>query len=106
MRVERKSTPSHQGPSHPRAPARRDRRGPRRLLLTRQERAGSPVPRRGPRGERCDVKDVADELGNTPAVCRSSSIDPRLIDLWERGQTITPRRNRAAAERAVRDLLS
>ncbi|HEY3437217.1 MAG TPA: DNA topoisomerase IB [Actinotalea sp.] len=52
------------------------------------------------------VKDVAEELGNTPAVCRSSYIDPRLIDLWERGQMITPRRTRAAAERAVLELLS
>ncbi|MGV8978679.1 MAG: hypothetical protein ACOH17_11590 [Cellulomonas sp.] len=52
------------------------------------------------------VKDVAGELGNTPAVCRSSYIDPRLIDLWERGQVITPRRTRASAERAVRELLS
>lgn len=52
------------------------------------------------------VKDVAEVLGNTPAVCRSSYIDPRLIDLWERGQTMTTRRSRAAAERAVLDLLA
>ncbi|WP_225228455.1 site-specific integrase, partial [Oerskovia rustica] len=55
------------------------------------------------------VRDVADELGNTPAVARSSYIDPRLVDLWERGQTIEPllgrRRSQAAAERAVLDLL-
>ena len=52
------------------------------------------------------VKDVAEELGNTPAVCRASYIDPRLFDLWERGRTIGPRRTRAAAERAVLELLS
>lgn len=52
------------------------------------------------------VREVADELGNTPAVCRASYIDPRLFDLWERGQTIGPRRTRAAAERAVLELLS
>ena len=52
------------------------------------------------------VRDVADDLGNTPAVCRSSYIDPRLIDLWERGQTIGPRRTRGAVERAVLELLS
>jgi len=55
------------------------------------------------------VRDVAEELGNTPAVARSSYIDPRLIDLWERGQTIGPllgrRRSQSAAERAVLDLL-
>jgi len=52
------------------------------------------------------VRDVAEELGNTPAVCRASYIDPRPIDLWERGQTIGRRRTRAAAERAVAELLS
>lgn len=34
------------------------------------------------------VKEVADKLGNTPAVCRSSYIDPRVIDLYEQGVTI------------------
>lgn len=52
------------------------------------------------------VREVAEELGNTPAVARASYIDPRLVDLWERGQTIGRRRTRAAAERAVVELLS
>ena len=52
------------------------------------------------------VKEVAEELGNTPAVCRASYIDPRLFDLWERGRTIGTRRTRAGAERATLDLLS
>ena len=34
------------------------------------------------------VKEVADKLGNTPAVCRSSYIDPRVIDLYDDGVTI------------------
>jgi DNA topoisomerase-1 len=34
------------------------------------------------------VKEVSEQLGNTPAVCRSSYIDPRIIDLYEAGQTI------------------
>lgn len=55
------------------------------------------------------VRDVADELGNTPAVARSSYVDPRLIDLWEAGRTIAPllgkHRSQAAVERAVLDLL-
>ncbi|MFE6969632.1 DNA topoisomerase IB [Isoptericola sp. NPDC057653] len=51
------------------------------------------------------VGDVADELGNTPAVARSSYIDPRLFDLWEHGETIGPTRTRASAESAVLDLL-
>ncbi|MCK0118765.1 DNA topoisomerase IB [Isoptericola sp. S6320L] len=53
----------------------------------------------------CIVKDVAEELGNTPAVARSSYIDPRLFDLWERGETIPAARRRSGAERAVLELL-
>jgi len=34
------------------------------------------------------VKVVASFLGNTPAVCRASYIDPRVIDLFLSGQTI------------------
>jgi DNA topoisomerase-1 len=34
------------------------------------------------------VKEVAEKLGNTPAVCRASYIDPRIIDLYEDGITI------------------
>ncbi|MBI9115064.1 DNA topoisomerase IB [Sanguibacter suaedae] len=51
------------------------------------------------------VREVAAELGNTPAVCRASYIDPRLFDLWERGRTISPTRSTRAAEAAVLDLL-
>ena len=36
------------------------------------------------------VKEVADNLGNTPAVCRSSYIDPRILDLYADGITIAP----------------
>jgi DNA topoisomerase IB len=34
------------------------------------------------------VREVADYLGNTPAVARASYIDPRIIDSYERGITI------------------
>ena len=34
------------------------------------------------------VKEVAAYLGNTPAVCRASYIDPRVLDLYEGGITI------------------
>jgi DNA topoisomerase IB len=34
------------------------------------------------------VKDVAAFLGNTPAVCRKSYIDPRVVDLYAEGVTI------------------
>jgi DNA topoisomerase IB len=36
------------------------------------------------------VREVADYLGNTPAVARASYIDPRVIELYERGTTIEP----------------
>ena len=35
------------------------------------------------------VREVADYLGNTPAVARASYIDPRVIDRYERGVTIS-----------------
>ena len=34
------------------------------------------------------VKEVAGYLGNTPAVCRASYIDPRLIDLYDSGVVV------------------
>ncbi|WP_028047143.1 DNA topoisomerase IB [Cellulomonas sp. URHE0023] len=52
------------------------------------------------------VRDVADELGNTPAVCRASYIDPRIIDLWEHGRSIAPTRSQAVAERETLALLT
>jgi DNA topoisomerase I len=59
------------------------------------------------------VKEVAQALGNTPAVCRASYIDPRVIDRFLNGETIdlprgrdlTDDRVRAAVERAVLDLV-
>lgn len=34
------------------------------------------------------VREVAEALGNTPAVCRKAYIDPRIIDRFEHGETI------------------
>jgi DNA topoisomerase IB len=34
------------------------------------------------------VKEVAEKMGNTPAVCRASYIDPRVIDLYDSGVTV------------------
>ena len=34
------------------------------------------------------VKEVAEYLGNTPAVCRASYINPRVFELYEQGHTI------------------
>ena len=43
------------------------------------------------------VKEVAGYLANTPAVCRSAYIDPRVIDRFDSGDTIRP-----ALDREVR----
>jgi DNA topoisomerase I len=61
------------------------------------------------------VRRVANQLGNTPAVCRSSYIDPRVCDRFRAGSTITlPRSSRrngdvealqVRLERAVLQLL-
>ena len=36
------------------------------------------------------VREVADYLGNTPAVCRASYVNPRVIELFEEGVTAAP----------------
>ena len=64
------------------------------------------------------VKDVAGYLSNTPSVCRSAYIDPRVIDRFDSGETIRraldheingaePSRfaDRERIERAVLDLI-
>lgn len=48
--------------------------------------AASPARRR--RAEARAVKEVAGYLGNTPAVCRGSYIDPRVFDRYRAGETI------------------
>jgi DNA topoisomerase IB len=50
--------------------------------------AGSPSARK--RAIARAVREVADYLGNTPAVARASYIDPRVITLYEKGVTIAP----------------
>jgi DNA topoisomerase IB len=64
------------------------------------------------------VKEVARYLGNTPAVCRASYIDPRIIDAYQGGVIIRPDAvepadgsealpiHQKAVERAVLRLLS
>ena len=46
------------------------------------------------------VREVADYLGNTPAVCRSSYIDPRVIDLYDDGTTVASSLERLGADAA------
>ncbi|OBE95794.1 DNA topoisomerase [Mycolicibacterium elephantis] len=49
------------------------------------------------RVEAAVMKEVAEDLGNTPAVARSSYVDPRVVEGYESGLTIA-----AAARRAAR----
>jgi DNA topoisomerase I len=54
-------------------------------LLSKEERST------GRKAVSAVVKEVAAHLGNTPAVCRSSYIDPRVLDRFlDEGEVITP----------------
>jgi DNA topoisomerase IB len=44
------------------------------------------------------IREVAEFLGNTPPVARSSYVDPRVIDRFEEGVTIGPALERSSAE--------
>jgi DNA topoisomerase IB len=57
------------------------------VVLARDVESSLSVTRRG-KVVTAAVKEVAEYLGNTPAVCRSSYIDPRIIDRFEEGETI------------------
>ncbi len=59
------------------------------LAAVELAREGPPTSKgSGERAIRAAVKRVADRLGNTPAVCRSSYIDPRVLDRFRDGKTI------------------
>ena len=49
------------------------------------------------------IKIVAEILGNTPAVCRASYVDPRVISQFERGKTIKSAVDRLAKVGASKD---
>jgi DNA topoisomerase-1 len=66
------------------------------------------------RAEVAAMKEVAEFLGNTPALARSSYVDPRVVDAYEEGRTIanaarrrvaSPDERQAVLERAVLRLL-
>jgi DNA topoisomerase-1 len=67
------------------------------LLASFEEQLTSVTSRR--RVVSSAVKEVADVLGNTPAVCRASYIDPRVIDRFLNGETIELRRGDPSDER-------
>jgi DNA topoisomerase I len=58
------------------------------VALAVSERATSPTARK--RAITRAIKEVSHYLGNTPAVCRASYIDPRVFDRYRAGITISP----------------
>lgn len=57
--------------------------------------ADTPTARR--RAVARAMREVADYLGNTPAVARGSYVDPRVVDLFEDGITVEPALKRLGA---------
>jgi DNA topoisomerase I len=49
------------------------------------------------------IEEVAEVLGNTPAVCRDSYVDPRVVARYERGRTIERTLKRLAANGSSRE---
>lgn len=86
------------------------------LAAVELAREGPPASKgAAERAIRAAIKRVARRLGNTPAVCRASYIDPRVLDRFRDGKvielpalppegSITPRRQRLI-EREVRELI-
>lgn len=83
------------------------------VALAGEERPGSEAASK--RAVSRAVNTVSEALGNTPAVCRASYIDPRVIDRFRDGTTIRPTANangrmsakqRLKIEREVIELVS
>jgi DNA topoisomerase-1 len=87
-------------------------------VLAAVELAGEERPRSDAAAKRMikhAVDRVSEALGNTPAVCRASYIDPRVLDRYRDGATIKPpassngrmtAKQRLKIERGVIDLVS
>lgn len=61
------------------------------VALAVQAAQGVPdTPRSRTRLVAAAMREVADHLGNTPAVARASYVDPRLIEQFEQGRTVLP----------------
>ena len=77
------------------------------VCLARRAAAGSPTARK--RAVTATMKEVAEYLGDTPAVTRSSYVDPRVVDLYLDGVTIPSglvgQAGAAKVEAAVLELL-
>jgi DNA topoisomerase IB len=66
--------------------------------------AAPPTPTARRRAVSRVVREVSEYLGNTPAVARSSYIDPRVIELYTDGVTIASELGALAAESKVGEL--
>jgi DNA topoisomerase I len=87
-------------------------------VLAAVELAGEPTPGSDSAAKdsiAAAIESVAETLGNTPAVCRRSYVDPRVIERFRDGETIHPKaplngaitaRARSKLEREVRQLLA
>jgi DNA topoisomerase-1 len=51
------------------------------------------------------MREVAEHLGNTPAVTRKSYVDPRIVDRFMDGETV-PLSSGRVSESAVRQFLA
>jgi len=60
------------------------------LALARSGPRDSPSARK--RVVAAAMREAAAVLGNTPAIARASYVDPRIVDRYERGETVDPRR--------------
>ena len=47
---------------------------------------------------------VSEQLGNTPAVCKASYVDPRVVDRYEHGETIADALTEAGGAEGDRDV--
>lgn len=87
-------------------------------LAAFRELANTPLPEAGPSGTPSEralaharnavIKQVAQELGNTPAVCRKSYVDPVVFEGWRDGRLQRAAANARGArqwERAALDFL-
>jgi len=72
------------------------------LSLARSGPAATESARR--RAIAAAMRDAAAVLGNTPAIARSSYVDPRIVDRYERGETVDPSRP-GSVETELRALL-
>jgi DNA topoisomerase I len=51
------------------------------------------------------IRDVSEHLGNTPAIVRSSYVDPRVLERFEQGRTVLPGLRGLGDPSAVQDLI-